>query len=68
MSNPLKGHATARREQLLADALHLCNQAERAAGRGDLISAGQLILQSLECERRAGAAGPQVLQLIKPRH
>jgi len=67
MSNPLNGHATARREQLLADARQLCDQAERAAGRGDLISAGQLILRSLDRERRAGAAGPQVLQLIKPR-
>jgi hypothetical protein len=26
-----------------------------------------LILQSLDCERRAGGLGPQVLQLIKPR-
>jgi hypothetical protein len=26
-----------------------------------------LILQALDCERRAGGLGPQVLQLIKPR-
>jgi hypothetical protein len=26
-----------------------------------------LILEALDCERRAGGLGPQVLQLIKPR-
>jgi hypothetical protein len=26
-----------------------------------------LILETLDCERRAGGLGPQVLQLIKPR-
>jgi hypothetical protein len=26
-----------------------------------------LILRALDCERRAGSLGPQVLQLIKPR-
>jgi hypothetical protein len=25
------------------------------------------ILRALDCERRAGSVGPQVLQLIKPR-
>ncbi len=31
------------------------------------MAAGRLILQALDCERRAGGLGPQVLQLIKPR-
>jgi hypothetical protein len=34
---------------------------------GEVESAAQLILRSLDCERRAGSVGPQVLQLIKPR-
>ena len=40
-----------------------CLQAEA----GDLQAAGSLILKALDQERRAGAVGPQVLQLIKPR-
>ncbi|WP_191964743.1 hypothetical protein [Synechococcus sp. RSCCF101] len=51
----------------MGDAARLFTQAEQAAGRGDITAAGQLILRALDCERRAGAAGPQVLQLIKPR-
>ncbi|MFN9645020.1 MAG: hypothetical protein ACK6BG_07860 [Cyanobacteriota bacterium] len=42
-------------------------QAREAAEAGDLATSARLILQSLECERRAGGLGPQVLQLIKPR-
>jgi hypothetical protein len=38
-----------------------------SADAGDLTTAARLILQSLDCERRAGGLGPQVLQLIKPR-
>ncbi|MFM7314027.1 MAG: hypothetical protein ACKO0M_12820 [Cyanobium sp.] len=41
--------------------------AEAAAGVGDVETAARLILQALDCERRAGGVGPQVLQLIKPR-
>ncbi|MFN7901196.1 MAG: hypothetical protein ACK5N0_16325 [Synechococcaceae cyanobacterium] len=41
--------------------------ARQAAERGDLQQAGRLILETLDCERRAGSLGPQVLQLIKPR-
>ena len=41
--------------------------AEEAALQGDLEASARLILQSLDCERRAGGVGPQVLQLIKPR-
>jgi hypothetical protein len=45
----------------------LHDQARRSAEAGDLAAAAQAILQSLDCERRAGGLGPQVLQLIKPR-
>ena len=41
--------------------------AEEAALQGDLETSARLILQALDCERRAGGVGPQVLQLIKPR-
>ena len=37
------------------------------AEEGSFSEAGSLILQALRHERRAGLAGPQVLQLIKPR-
>lgn len=42
-------------------------EARRAAEIGDLAASARLILESLDCERRAGGIGPQVLQLIKPR-
>lgn len=41
--------------------------AEAAALVGDVETAARQILQALDCERRAGSVGPQVLQLIKPR-
>ncbi|MEY2645666.1 MAG: hypothetical protein RLZZ611_2315 [Cyanobacteriota bacterium] len=41
--------------------------AKAAAACGDVESSARLILQALDCERRAGSVGPQVLQLIKPR-
>lgn len=41
--------------------------AEAAAAEGQLDTAAREILQALDCERRAGSVGPQVLQLIKPR-
>jgi len=41
--------------------------AEEAARQGDLETSARQILQALDCERRAGSVGPQVLQLIKPR-
>ncbi|NBW61899.1 MAG: hypothetical protein EBR33_01440 [Synechococcaceae bacterium WB4_1_0192] len=34
---------------------------------GDVETAAREILKGLDCERRAGSVGPQVLQLIKPR-
>lgn len=41
--------------------------AEAAALAGDLETSARFILKALDCERRAGGVGPQVLQLIKPR-
>jgi len=41
--------------------------ARQAAERGDMETAARSILALLDCERRQGAQGPQVLQVIKPR-
>jgi hypothetical protein len=57
----------ARREDLLKEATSHAQAAEAAAALGEVESAARLILRSLDCERRAGSVGPQVLQLIKPR-
>ena len=57
----------ARREDLLQEALVHADAAARAAEQGDIEQSARLILRSLDCERRAGSVGPQVLQLIKPR-
>lgn len=57
----------ARREDLLKEAGSYADAAEAAAASGDIEAAARLILRSLDCERRAGSVGPQVLQLIKPR-
>ncbi|MEB3156608.1 MAG: hypothetical protein VKO26_04140 [Cyanobacteriota bacterium] len=58
---------TTDRHDLLQRAEDFDRQARQAAEMGDLATAARLILQCLECERRAGGLGPQVLQLIKPR-
>lgn len=55
------------RQQLLDQAAELNRLARVAAERGDLPGSGRSILEALDCERRAGGLGPQVLQLIKPR-
>ena len=57
----------ARRQDLLDEAARHAASAQGAAALGEVESAAQLILRSLDCERRAGSVGPQVLQLIKPR-
>ena len=57
----------ARREDLLKEASSHADAAAQAAEQGDIEHAARLILRSLDCERRAGSVGPQVLQLIKPR-
>jgi hypothetical protein len=58
---------TTDRQDLLQRAEDFDRQARQASEMGDLATAARLILQSLDCERRAGGLGPQVLQLIKPR-
>jgi hypothetical protein len=55
------------RGDLLQRSADFDRQARQSAEMGDLATAARLILQSLDCERRAGGLGPQVLQLIKPR-
>lgn len=55
------------RQQLLDQAARLFDQASQAAEAGNVADSAQLILKALDCERRAGGVGPQVLQLIKPR-
>lgn len=55
------------RSHLLLRAEEFDRQARQCAEAADLASAARLILQALDCERRAGGLGPQVLQLIKPR-
>lgn len=62
------GHAgPEQRQRLLARAEELHGQARLRADEADIESSARLILQALDCERRAGGLGPQVLQLIKPR-
>jgi hypothetical protein len=52
----------------LDQAARLGSQAADSAREGDLAQSARLILEALDCERRAGGVGPQVLQLIKPRN
>lgn len=59
--------AADQRSRLLAQVKLLEQQAMQAVENGDLADAGKNILAALDCERRAGSVGPQVLQLIKPR-
>lgn len=42
-------------------------EAKQAAERGEVEESARCILLALDCERRAGSIGPQVLQVIKPR-
>jgi hypothetical protein len=55
------------RQLLLAQAERLNQQARQSAEQGEIEASARLILEALDCERRAGGLGPQVLQLIKPR-
>jgi hypothetical protein len=55
------------RQDLLLQAAKIDQQARLAAEQGDLANSARLILEAMDCERRAGGLGPQVLQLIKPR-
>jgi hypothetical protein len=56
-----------RREDLLKAAAAFEVSAEQAASNGQIAESAREILRALDCERRAGSVGPQVLQLIKPR-
>jgi hypothetical protein len=58
---------TGGRQEWLTRASRHNEEARAAAERGDVSGAARFILQALDCERRAGGMGPQVLQLIKPR-
>ncbi len=55
------------RKRLLLQATALEDRARAAAREGDMKASARAILEALNCERRAGGLGPQVLQLIKPR-
>jgi len=44
------------------------SRAVSAAAAGDFDQAARAILAALDCERRLAGFGPQVMQLIKPRH
>ena len=61
------GPGADQRQTLLSRASELHSRARQAAEQGDIASAARTILEALDCERRAGGLGPQVLQLIKPR-
>ena len=55
------------RRQFLDQANGFNEQARQAADEGDVSGAARLILMALDCERRAGGLGPQVMQVIRPR-
>jgi hypothetical protein len=55
------------RRQFLDQANSFNEQARQAADEGDVSGAARLILMALDCERRAGGLGLQVMQVIKPR-
>ena len=55
------------RRQFLDQANGFNEQARLAADEGDVSGAARLILMALDCERRAGGLGLQVMQVIKPR-
>lgn len=57
----------AQQERYRDEARRLEAAARTAAESGDMEAAARSILALLNCERRQGAQGPQVLQVIKPR-
>lgn len=67
LSDSKGGVANDQRSRLLAQVSTLEREAMEAAEAGALAEAARAILAALDCERRAGSLGPQVLQLIKPR-
>lgn len=68
LSTPAKASVRASRDLDLQDGVR-SNEAwaRQAAEAGDLAQAARFILAALDGERRMAAAGPQVLQVIKPR-
>lgn len=56
------------RPRLQAELTLWDTRAVSAAAAGDLDQAAKAILAALDCERRLAGFGPQVMQLIKPRH
>lgn len=56
------------RPRLQAELVLWDSRAATAAAAGDLDQAAKAILAALDCERRLAGFGPQVMQLIKPRH
>ena len=62
-----KAVAHEQRLALLKEITQHESAAQAAAHDGDLAESARFILQMLDCERRVGGLGPQVLQLIKPR-
>ena len=58
----------AQRGQLEAALLRHEQTARDAAESGDIEASARSILAMLDCERRLGAQGPQVMQVIKPRN
>jgi hypothetical protein len=62
-----KSPREAQRTQLDVEARRHEAAAKEAAQRGDMESSARSILAMLDCERRLGAQGPQVMQVIKPR-
>ena len=63
----LEARLSVDRTEWLARARQLEVEAKKAADDGNIELSAQKILAALDCERRAGTVGPQVLQLIKPR-
>ena len=59
--------AAQQRQEHESAARALFAEARSCAEEGRTSESASLILQALRHERRAGCAGPQVLQLIKPR-
>ena len=68
IATPKKIEAAAeQRQEHESAAQALLIKARECAEAGMISEAGSFILKALGHERRASAAGPQVLQLIKPR-
>lgn len=64
---PPEARPSVDRTEWQARARQLEAEARQAAEDGDIERSARKILAALDCERRAGTVGPQVLQLIKPR-